>query len=231
MNPVNVKYISISVITITLVFGLFSVLYIAVPKAINATAFSSECNITKICTEMIGSIKSDTGNRLLVAEVKNVEVCEINAIREYKFFRANEDVRIRVSEMVIFRYYINIDEKWDIDVRGDLIKVKAPKIQPLLPPSPMNETLKIETNINNSHWLTPSPENIDDVKNDAIRSLSEFMNLRSMDKEKMDMAQEKAKEPIRNFVLKWIVKDERLKKFDFIIIFGNNSFVEINKSM
>ena len=229
MNPQNVKNISWAVIAVAFVVGMI-VIVLLVSKTIESIANPTAVEINKTFTEFIGVARGDTGNRLLVAEVENLEMAEMTAVKRYRFLFSDEEVSVRASQQVLFRYYIDIDEKWEVEVRGDLVKVRAPRIQPLLPPSPRNETLKVEVSANGSFWKPVDPGSVEEVRSDAIASLAQFMNLRAMDKAKVELVEDKAKSAIRNFVTRWVVRDERLRNYDFLVIYGNDRAVEVKRT-
>lgn len=229
MNPQNVKNISWAVIAVAVVVGMV-VVVLLVSKTVESIANPTSVEINKAFTEFIGRAKGDTGNRLLVAEIENLEMSEMTAVKRYRFLLSDEEIAVRASQMVLFRYYIDIDEQWDVEVRGDLVKVRAPRIQPLLPPSPRNETLKVEVSAGGSFWKPVDAASVEEVRTDAIASLAQFMNLRATDKAKIELVEEKAKLAIRNFVTRWVVRDERLRNYDFLVIYGNDRAVEVKRT-
>lgn len=229
MAPENVKNISWAVMAVSVVVGTV-VVALLVSKTVESVVSPASVEITRTFSEFIGRVKGDTGNRLLVAEIENVEMCEMTAVKKYRFLFSDEEVAVRASQQVLFRYYIDIDGAWDVEVRGDLVKVRAPRIQPLLPPSPRNETLRIEMSAGGSFWKPVDAGSVEEVRNDAIASLAQFMNLRAMDKAKLDLVEDKAKAAIRNFVIRWVARDERLRNCDFLVIYGNDRAIEVKRS-
>ena len=158
--------------------------------------------------EYIVSLKQSEGNQLIVAELNSaVSLNDHKENDQTTIFGKSVDIpktwyKIDFSAHYNFKYYINLDDSWNVNVDGNVLTVDAPKIRLLDPPAINESSITWSTD----SAIGVSQETIDSRKQNLL-SLSKKEALKiGSDDERMKLAELAARRAVAHFVKNFIQK-------------------------
>jgi hypothetical protein len=110
-----------------------------------------------------------------------------------------------VSEIrvpVTYRYHVRLNDPWQLDVRGQVCSVQAPRLRPTLPPALHTERLEKRVQ---SGWLRfDAREQMEALE----RSLTPAVSARASDPATVVLVRERCRRQVAEFVRDWLLREE-----------------------
>jgi hypothetical protein len=103
---------------------------------------------------------------------------------------------------VTYRYHVSFNEQWDIETSGQNCIVKAPPLQPSLPPAIHTETMEKRTQ---SGWLRfDAEQQMAELEKAITPTLVQYAS----DPRHLGLARETARTTVAEFVRRWLLKED-----------------------
>jgi hypothetical protein len=167
-----------------------------------AAAFKSG-TITKTFVSSIPSFAPDGGARLEVAAFETVEI-----------FRSTDELRIgwdliplgtTITEIrvpVTYRYHLDFEEPWLLEVEGQSCLVHAPPIRATLPPA--IDTGRMEKHSERGWLRFNESEQMEELE----RSITAVTSERATDSRHLELVRERSRREIAEFVRSWLLMED-----------------------
>lgn len=150
------------------------------------------------------AVKMHGTERLQFASLKQIEVIEKKSSKKIKWINLNlPKVIVGAVIPVEYIYYLEFNDKWVMDLKGDSLIVKVPKIhfnQPAVDVSRMQLLVTHSSVFRNEERVLESLK----------QSITEHLNQRAF--ENIDIIKETGRKQIESFITKWIVNHYRVEK-------------------
>lgn len=144
-----------------------------------------------------------------VAPLKRIELAKINQIEiferssQVKLFWDHfnlPEVVVRATIPVEYRYYVDLDSQWNIELKDNFVSVLAPRLRPGTP-SPDISNLKFEVQKGSLF------RNEGKVAEALQKDLSQMLSVRA--EQSMTKVRDTAREQIASLVRQWLVSESR----------------------
>lgn len=165
---------------------------------------SAKVDTTIMATE-VPVVMRTPGGLLEVATVKAHERFSRSDTREFwGIFLGTTVSQIQVP--VHYRYHIELAPEWTVIIKGKTCTVVAPPIKPSLPVA--FDTTQLETYSENGWARLNKHENLEDLQ----RSMTPELAKRAVAPSYLQLATEPARQTVREFVTKWLIKEQKWKR-------------------
>lgn len=213
-------FISLAAVAIAamVLFAYLASLWAAQRSLARATEVAQNFNRTTVTEQFLSSLPTVTAaegsGRLEVASAETTET-----FRRVETHRTLWDMitlgetltEIRVP--VIYRYHLELDDPWEVEIVDNICFVKAPKIKPSQPPA--IQTKGIEKRIE-TEWLSFGAEQQMDR---LERNLTPALERLAGDARQIDLVRTKARSVVAEFVRRWLLASQQdLPEIDLVVV-------------
>jgi hypothetical protein len=127
-----------------------------------------------------------------------------------------------------FRYHLDMDKDWKIEVKDNSCIVHAPALEPSLPVA--FETDQMEKESAQGWARFDGVEQMDKLE----KGITSTLNARAKESKKMDVARAMARDVVARFVRRWLLNSDQWQKDRFTsitVIFANDEKVELKPTL
>ena len=192
-----------------------------------ADKFSSR-NIKSTYEEHLASVRATDGNILQVGVVESTEI--LRREDTMKLFGDFFEVGTTVTEIripAVYKFEINIDEKWDINsqisAKNSVLIIIAPTIKPSLPVA--FDTQRMEKFVKEDMLRFNAVEQMQALEKEITPTLNRLAP------QKIDLVRDKARMAVAKFVQNWLLREQQwdTKKFSIIAVYFQDEFSSIDE--
>ncbi|HSR54330.1 MAG TPA: hypothetical protein VLV83_26180 [Acidobacteriota bacterium] len=159
--------------------------------------------ITETVRSGLPTITSTPGGNLEVATITQLEI--LTRENEQRIFWDAVSLGTSVSEIRLdatYRYHVRMDAHWQIDVSGQVCIVRAPPLQPSLPPAFDSASVEKHTQ---AGWLRfDAQQQLDQLE----RDITSLLSTKAADPGHLNLAREEARKTIAQFVHRFLVQED-----------------------
>jgi hypothetical protein len=203
----------------------------AVDRATQAVATIAERfrsgTITTTFTAAIPRLVEDGGMNLEVAVLESTETFRRSDERRVLFDLVNlgtNETEIRVP--VTYRYHIQLDDVWYVDVDDHACIVRAPPIRPTLPTAIRTDRMEKRSS---RGWLR---FDVDEQMEELERSITPTLDERAADGDAIALVREPARRRVAEFVRNWLLVEDHWRSDRFrsvTVIFADEDLPEAER--
>ena len=149
----------------------------------------------------IPEISDAGGGRLELAKVDRVESLKSEdrmSLFWDRFSLGTSTAEIRVP--VTYRYYVNLDDAWDIETSGPVCYVQAPRLRTMLPPAIHGN--RMEKRSQNGWARFGAGDQLDTLEKDLLPTLVQYAE----DEAVMVLVRDQARKSMVRFVRHWLLQ-------------------------
>ena len=182
--------------------------------------------ITQTFTASLPRLTASKGGRLELAKLEEVEI--FRQEDERSLFWDTFSLGRTVSEIrvpVVYRYYLDLNDPWKIEVAGQTCLVTAPRIRPTLPPSILTDGMEKRSE---AGWARFNAQ----AQLDALeRSITPTLNRYAGDPHRIALVREPARRTVAEFIRTWLLREDhwRSDRFRVIkVVFADETALELD---
>jgi hypothetical protein len=113
---------------------------------------------------------------------------------------------------VTYRYHLRLGDPWQLDVKGQVCQVRAPRIRPSLPPAIHTDRLERRAE---RGWLRfDLQQQMDELE----RSLTPTLSTRAMAPETLALVREPCRQRVAGFVRDWLLREDQWRDDRFTAV-------------
>lgn len=192
-----------------------------------AGKFSSR-QIKTTFAEHLAEVRATDGNILQVGVVESTEI--LRREDTMKLFGDLFEVGTTVTEIrvpAIYKFEINIDEKWDVNSQSSgqnsVLTIIAPNIKPSLPVA--FDTQRMEKFVQEDLLRFNAEEQMLALEKEITPTLNRLAP------QKIDLVRDKARMAVAKFVQAWLLREQQwdAKKFNVIAVYFQDEFGSIGE--
>ncbi|MBT5928019.1 MAG: DUF4230 domain-containing protein [Verrucomicrobia bacterium] len=149
----------------------------------------------------IPEISDAGGGRLELAKVDRVE--SLKSEDRLSVFWNHISLGTSTAEIrvpVTYRYYVNLDDVWDIQTNGPVCHVQAPRLRTMLPPAIHSH--RMEKRSQNGWARFGSDDQLDTLEKDLLPTLVQYAE----DEAVMVLVRDQARKSLTRFVRHWLLQ-------------------------
>jgi len=183
--------------------------------------FTPAIDRDKIKTDLLAGIPTifrTPGGNLELAGLTATETFMSSDTARLPFFNFNipgATTTVIITAPVVYRYHVQVLDKWDIDIVDNICYIYAPELRPTLPPAIQSENMQIKT--------FEGPLAFDGAEQQAklLQSLTPQLETLAKDSTRIKFIREDARKTVAEFIQAWLLQrgDWGEKKIENIKVF------------
>ena len=180
-------------------------------KVENFSLLNKREPISTVFTASLPEFTRTAGGELKIASFKITEVHETTDFVNWGWIPMGE-TKATIKVPVTYSYHIVLRDKWNLEVTNGICYVTAPAIKPDIPAI---DTTGLEKNVK-SDWRSRFKPGEDPQKrlDHLEKSLTARMWINASSPKYQDLAREKCRTTVGEFVRDWILQDDRYQEYD-----------------
>lgn len=168
--------------------------------------------LSTVFTASLPEFSRTAGGELKIAAFKITEVHESTDFVDLGGLIPLGETKASIRVPVNYSYHIVLREKWNLEVTNGICYVTAPLIRPDVPAI---DTTGLEKNVKAGFFTKLKPGEDPQARLDHLeKSLTARMWINASSPKYQELAREKCRVTVSEFVRDWILQDDRYKEYD-----------------